>query len=211
MRHLIAPSLTFVALTLGLLVGHARAQSNPSNDAAKTQSPSGTQAATVPRASDVVSIDSIITAVYDVISGPAGQKRDWERMRSLFVPGARLMPTSPVRPSGTAPDAPLKGDEPLSTRVLDVEGYITRGGAYLEEYGFFERESARRVETYGHIAHVWSTYESRHKADDPKPFARGINSIQLMNDGKRWWVVSIFWEQETPQTQIPSKYLKSAR
>ena len=82
---------------------------------------------------------------------------------------------------------------------------------YLEEHGFFERESARRVETYGHIAHVWSTYESRHKAEDPKPFARGINSIQLMNDGTRWWVVSIFWEQETPQTQIPSKYLKSAR
>lgn len=211
MRHMIAPSLTFFALTLGLLLGHARAQSNPSNDAARSQTSGGAQTATVPRASDVVSIDSIIAAVYDVISGPAGQKRDWERMRSLFVPGARLMPTSPVRPAGTAPDAPLKGDEPLSTRVLDVDGYITRGGPYLEEHGFFERESARRVETYGHIAHVWSTYESRHKAEDPKPFARGINSIQLMNDGKRWWVVSIFWEQETPQTQIPSKYLKSAR
>ena len=208
MRHLIAPSITFFALTLGLLVGHARAQSS---DAAKAQGSGGAQTATGARASDVVSIDSIIAAVYDIISGPAGQKRDWDRMRSLFVPGARLMPTSPVRPAGTAPDAPLKGDEPLRTNVLDVDGYIARGGPYLEEHGFFERESARRVETYGHIAHVWSTYESRHKADDPKPFARGINSIQLMNDGTRWWVVSIFWEQETPRTQIPSKYLKSAR
>ncbi|HYY98047.1 MAG TPA: hypothetical protein VE642_05615, partial [Pyrinomonadaceae bacterium] len=167
--------------------------------------------ATGARASDVVSIDSIIAAVYDVISGPAGQKRDWERMRSLFVPGARLMPTSPVRPAGAAPDAPLKGDEPFGTRVLDVEGYIARGGPYLEEHGFFERESARRTETYGHIAHVWSTYESRNKADDPKPFARGVNSIQLMNDGARWWVVNIFWEQETPRTPLPAKYLKSGR
>ncbi|HEV7889957.1 MAG TPA: hypothetical protein VGP08_04930 [Pyrinomonadaceae bacterium] len=206
MRHLIAPSLTFFALTLGLLVGHARAQSS---DAVKSQTPGGTQ--TAARTSDVASIDSIIAAVYDVISGPAGQKRDWERMRSLFVPGARLMPTSPVRPAGTAPDAPLKGDEPYATRVLDVDGYIARGGPYLEEHGFFERQSASRVETYGHIAHVWSTYESRHKAEDPKPFARGINSIQLMNDGTRWWIVSIFWEQETPRTQIPSKYLKSVR
>lgn len=210
MRHMIAPSLTFFALTLGLLVGHARAQS-PDNT--KTQTTGSPQSVKVNRVypSDVDSIDHIIAAVYDVISGPAGQKRDWERMRSLFVPGARLMPTSPVRPAGTAPDAPLKGDEPLKTNVLDVDGYIARGGPYLEEHGFFERQFASRVETYGHIAHVWSSYESRHKADDPKPFARGINSIQLMNDGTRWWIVSIFWEQETPRTQIPSKYLKSAR
>jgi hypothetical protein len=208
MRLFIAPSLTFFALTFGLLLGHARAQSN---NAAKTTDPSGAQTATGPRASDVDSIDHILAALYDVISGPAGQKRDWERMRSLFVEGARLMPTSPVRPAGTAPDAPLKGDEPYATHVLDVDGYIKRGGPYLEEHGFFERESARRMETYGHIAHIWSTYESRHKADDAKPFARGINSIQLMSDGKRWWVVSIFWEQETPQTPLPKKYEKSVR
>jgi hypothetical protein len=208
MKHFIFPSLTFLTLTLGLLLGHARAQSN---DAAKAQETGSAQAATGPRASDVASIDSIIAALYDVISGPAGQKRDWERMRSLFVPGARLMPTSPVRPEGTAPDAPLKGDESYATHVLDVDGYIARGGPYLEEHGFFESETARRTETYGHIAHAWSTYDSRHKADDPKPFARGINSIQLMNDGKRWWVVSIFWEAETPRTPLPQKYLKSVR
>jgi hypothetical protein len=208
MKHFIAPSLTFFALTLGLLLGHARAQTP---DAAKTQSAGGAQSATGPRAADGASIDSIIAALYDVISGPAGQKRDWERMRSLFVAGARLMPTSPVRPSGTAPDAPLTGDESYATQVLDVDGYVKRAGPYLEEHGFFESETARRVETYSHIAHVWSTYDSRHKADDPKPFARGINSIQLMNDGKRWWVVSVFWEAETPRTPLPNKYLKSAR
>lgn len=210
MRQLIAPSLTFFALTLGLLVGHARAQSS---DNIKTQTTGGPQSVKVNGVypSDVDSIDHIIAAVYDVISGPAGQKRDWERMRSLFIPGARLMPTSPVRPAGTTPDAPLKGDEPLKTNVLDVDGYIARGGPYLEEHGFFERQFAGRVETYGHIAHVWSTYESRHKADDPVAFQRGVNSIQLMNDGARWWIVSIFWEAETTRTPIPKKYLKSAR
>lgn len=208
MKHFIFPSLTFFALTLGLLLGHARAESN---DAAKTQAAGGAQSATGPRASDVASIDSIIAALYDVISGPAGQKRDWERMRSLFVPNARLVPTSPVRPAGTAPDAPLTGNESYATQVLDVDGYVKRAGPYLEEHGFFESETARRTETYGHIAHVWSTYDSRHKADDPVAFARGINSIQLMNDGKRWWVVSVFWEAETPRTPLPKKYLKSAR
>src|ERR1051325_8170084 len=110
MRHLIAPSLAFFVLTLGLLLGHARAQSG--NADANSKATGSAQTATGPRASDVASVDGIIAALYDVISGPAGQKRDWERMRSLFVPGARLMPTSPVRPQGTAPDAPLKGDEP---------------------------------------------------------------------------------------------------
>ena len=195
MRHTLLPSLTFFCLTLGLLLGHAHAQT-PSN-------------APTPRAADVGSMDNIIAAVYDVISGPAGQKRDWERMRSLFAPGARLMPTSPVRPPGSAPDAPLTGSEAYATRVLDVDGYIERSSKFLEERGFFERETARRVETFGHIAHVWSTYEARQKAEDPKPFMRGINSIQLMNDGKRWWIISIFWEAETPHTPLPKKYLKS--
>ena len=207
MKHALVPSLTFFCLTLGLLLGHARAQSPQKSSAAG----GGQASSSLPRAADVASIDAIVGAVYDVISGPAGQKRDWERMRSLFAPGARLIPTSPVRPPGTAPDAPLTGAETYATHVLDVDGYIARASKFLEEEGFFERETARRVEAYGHIAHVWSTYEARQKADDPLPFMRGINSIQLMNDGRRWWVVSIFWEAETTRTPLPAKYLKSAR
>jgi hypothetical protein len=206
MKHALVPSLTFFCLTAGLLLGHARAQS-PSN----TPASGGQTSNSLPRAADVASMDAIVAAVYDVISGPAGQKRDWERMRSLFAPGARLMPTSPVRPPGSGTDAPLTGNEAYATRVLDVDGYIERSSKFLEERGFFERETARRVETYGHIAHVWSTYEARHAAGDPKPFIRGINSIQLVNDGKRWWVVSIFWEAETPRTPLPEKYLKGGR
>ncbi len=146
---------------------------------------------------DVASIDAIIAALYDVISGPAGKKRDWDRMRSLFAPGARLIPTGP-RPTGG-----------YGARVGAVEDYITRSAPYLESQGFFETEIARKTDTFGNIAHVFSTYDSRHKAEDPKPFARGINSIQLLNDGKRWWILTVFWQGEDEKNPLPEKYLKS--
>jgi hypothetical protein len=79
----------------------------------------------------------------------------------------------------------------------------------LEKNGFFETEIARQVEQYGGVVHAFSTYESRHKAEDPAPFVRGINSIQLFNDGQRWWVVTILWEGERPDNPIPQKYLTS--
>lgn len=145
---------------------------------------------------DVSSPDAIMKAVYDVISGPAGLKRDWDRMRSLFVPNARLMPAVP-RPGGTG----------TGVIVLSVDDYINRSGPQLENNGFFEREIKRVSETYGAVTHIFSTYESRRKADDEKPFARGINSFQLLKDGDRWWIVSIYWQSETPTLPIPAKYL----
>ncbi|HJU64237.1 MAG TPA: hypothetical protein VJ596_01110 [Gemmatimonadaceae bacterium] len=144
---------------------------------------------------DVSSVDAIVTALYDVISGPAGQKRDWNRMRSLFIPGARLIPSRP-RQAGN-------GAEVL---VLDVEGWIERSGPLLERDGFFEKEIGRTTETFGNITHAFSAYDSRRTAQEA-PFARGINSIQLLKDGNRWWVVSIFWDFERPDNQIPQKYL----
>jgi hypothetical protein len=145
---------------------------------------------------DVATMDTTIAALYDVISGPAGKKRDWNRFRSLFLPGARMIPTG-KRQNGS-----------FASTVIEPEGYITRSSKILEEQGFFEKEIARRTETFGNIAHVFSTYEARHKAEDKEPFMRGINSIQLMNDGKRWWVVTVFWEAERPDNQLPKKYLE---
>ena len=147
---------------------------------------------------DVESIDAIIAATYDVISGPRGMRRDWERERSLFYPGARLMPTATV--AG-------KNDVELAPQILDVEAYIARVEPLFEKNGFYEREIARRVESFGSIAHVWSTYESHHDRADPEPFMRGINSIQLFNDGKRWWVLSIYWQHESTQQPLPKQYL----
>jgi hypothetical protein len=162
-----------------------------------TPSPSPSQPAPAAKPADVSSIDAIVAAVYDVISGPANKKRDWDRMRSLFVPGARLIPTGPRQPSG------------YGTRVLTVDEYITRAQPFMEKEGFFEKESARRSEMFGQIAHIFSTYESRHTADEAKPFQRGINSIQLMNDGTRWWIVTIFWQGEDEKNPLPEKYLKN--
>src|SRR5947209_99762 len=101
---------------------------------------------------DVASIDAIVRAAYDVISGPAGP-RDWERERSLFWPGARLIPTA--RDAGAV-------EVQLTPNMLDVDGLIARAEKHFSEHPFYERQIARRVEEFGRIAHVWSTYESRH-------------------------------------------------
>ena len=146
---------------------------------------------------DVASIDSIMKAVYDVISGDAGKVRNWDRFRSLFHKDARLIP------SGTNPQTGV-----TAARVLTPEDYITRSGPMLEKNGFHEREVARHVDQYGNIAQVFSTYASFHKSDDKDPFMRGINSFQLFNDGKRWWVVTIYWQAETKEVPIPAQYLK---
>jgi hypothetical protein len=144
---------------------------------------------------DVESVDAIVLAVYDVISGPAGQKRNWDRMRTLFTPDARMMPTG-TKSSGEG-----------VRRVLSVEEYISSSGAYLEQNGFFETEIGRRTERFGNIVHVFSTYESRKRKEDEQPFMRGINSFQIWNDGKRWWVISILWENESAANPIPEKYI----
>jgi hypothetical protein len=149
---------------------------------------------------DVASIDAIIAAAYDVISGAPGQKRDWDRERSLYIPGARLIPTA--MKAG-------KEDVDLAPQVLDVDAFIARVEPYFQENGFYEKEIARRTEQFGQIAHVWSTYESRYQEDDPKPFMRGINSIQLFHDGNRWWIVGIYWQHEGIEDPIPAKYLKN--
>jgi hypothetical protein len=140
-------------------------------------------AAPAANAADVAHSDSIVQALYNVISGPAGP-RDWNRFRALFAPGARLMAVS----RGT--------DGKLQVRVLTPEDYIARAAPSFEKAGFFEREASRKSESYGSIMHIFSAYESRHAVDDAQPFARGTNSIQLFNDGSRWYVVTVYWDQQ---------------
>ncbi len=151
-----------------------------------------------PAPADVASIDAIIAALYDVISGPAGQTRNWDRMRSLFIPNARLIPTSKAQ------------DGTIRHRVMSVDDYITQVGPNLERNGFFEREIGRKTDTFGNVTHAFSAYDSKRTAQDPQPFARGINSIQLLNDGKRWWIVTVYWDSERPDNQIPAKYLEKS-
>lgn len=143
---------------------------------------------------DVFSPDAILAALYQVISGPAGQKRNWDRFRSLFLLDARLIPTS-AKPGGSD-----------QAQTLTPEDYVRRAGPYLEKNGFFEKEVARKSERFGGIMQVFSTYESRHTATDAAAFARGINSIQLFFDGTRWWIVTVLWQEETPANPLPKEF-----
>lgn len=147
---------------------------------------------------DVSSLDSIMKAVYDVISGDAGKPRDWDRFRTLFHKDARLIPTGK---NATTKIAGANASTP--------DEYIKRADPVFAKDGFHERELARHVDLYGNIAQVFSTYHAFRKSDDKEPFLRGINSFQLLNDGKRWWVVTIYWQAETADNPIPKQYLKS--
>jgi hypothetical protein len=130
--------------------------------------------------SDVGTLDGILRAMYEVISGPAGAPRDWARFRSLYLPDARLMPV--VSPAGETP----------RVRTLSPEEYIRRVEPIFASEAFWERETSREVETFGRVAHVLSHYESLHDPDGP-PFERGTNSVQLFYDDSRWWVISVLW------------------
>jgi hypothetical protein len=148
-----------------------------------------------PKAEDVDSMENIMAALYDVISGPKGEKRDWDRMRSLFHENAKLIPTG------------KNAQGEIQMRYWTVDEYISTAGASLERDGFFEVETHRIVEDYGTITHVFSTYDSRRNLSDEKPFARGINSIQLLKDDHRWYILNITWMGETPAFPLPEKYL----
>lgn len=145
---------------------------------------------------DVHSAEAIIGALYQVISGPKGQPRDWNRMRSLFTPDAALIPTRIDHATNTA-----------DTVVLSIDEYIQRSGPTMSANGFFERSIHNELQQFGVIAQVWSTYESRHDPSDPKPFARGINSIQLLKSGDRYYITDVYWDSERPDNPLPATYL----
>jgi hypothetical protein len=157
--------------------------------------------------SDVDTVDHLLASLYDVISGPAGP-RDWDRFRSLFLPDGRL---GVIRPENARPETSATKDAPArkgDAIFLTPDMYAQRDEPYFKTHGFFERSIANRVEEFGNLVHVWSTYESRHAKDDSKPFARGINSIQIVHAQGRFWIASILWDEERPDVTLPGKYLK---
>jgi hypothetical protein len=153
--------------------------------------------------SDVDTVDHLLASLYNVISGPAGKPRDWSRFRSLFLPDGRL---GVIRPEAAATQTTpaSKGDAVFLTPDM----YVARDDPYFKTHGFFEHSIANRVEEFGNLVEVWSTYESRHAADDSQPFARGINSIQIVRAQGRFWIASILWDDERTGVTLPEKYLK---
>jgi hypothetical protein len=198
--------LPMIILFAHTCVAAQTAQPSPRPSAQATPAPESSNQVPAARPADVASVDSIIAAVYDVISGPAGQARDWNRFRSLFAPGARLIPIR--RRVARTNDPNFRS---IFVTSLTPEEFIQTASRFMQTNGFFEREINRRTERFGRLAHVFSTYESRRALSDATPFARGINSIQLFNDGERWWVVTIYWETETEGNPIPGEYLPARR
>jgi hypothetical protein len=189
-------ALVILASSATIALAQATATPNPAPTPARSVgSIAGHSGWPVAKPEDVKSPEAIVAAVYDVISGSKGQQRNWDRMRSLFVPDARLIPAITGK------------DGRNDALMLSVDGYIDRSGARLTNDGFFERSIHNDMQQFGNIVQIWSTYESRHDPADPKPFARGINSFQLLKDGDRYWVVNIFWDSETATKPIPAKYL----
>ena len=150
-----------------------------------------------PRPDDVATIDGMVKAYYEVVSGPKGQPRDWARDRTLYIKDIRFVPVDVAK------------DGQITARPVDHQTFA-ESSAGLEKEGFFEYEIHRVTERYGPIAHVWSTYESKRTMEGPV-IQRGINSIELFWDGKRWWIANAIWTDETPQNPIPKEYLPAAK
>ncbi len=144
---------------------------------------------TAPRREDVATIAGMIKAYYEVVTGPAGQPRDWARDRTLYIKDLRFVDVGP------------DGKPKIMTHQEFADG-----SKRIEERGFYEKEIHRVTERFGPIAHVWSTYESRQNENGPV-IARGINSIELFWDGKRWWIANAIWTDETKDNPIPKEYL----
>lgn len=158
---------------------------------AQSVAPAASSPPPAAQAADVGSLDGIIAALYASISGPKDAPRDWDRLRTLMGPNARFIPTGQNR-EGNA-----------SLRNWSVEEYIAAAGPGLMKDGFFEREIGRRMDRFGHVVHVMSVYDSR-LTPEQAPFQRGINSIQLFDSGKRWYILSVMWDAERPDNPIPA-------
>ena len=140
---------------------------------------------------DFSTIDGIIAAMYESISGPKGKPGDWERDRALHHPKALLVPAK------QAPGGPAAG-------VFDFDGFVATRAPFLAENDFYEVEIARKEFRFGAIAHVLSAYEARTApAPAGKVLRRGVNSIQLMHDGARWWILSTVWDNERDGLTLP--------
>lgn len=165
--------------------------------AALTGLPAGAAAqAPEPDFEEVTTLDGVVHALYEVISGPAGEARDWDRFEGLFHPDAARLVGMNRNPQGE-----------IVYRVMTPREYAENAGPNLEAAGFFEVEIGHEEHRFGNMAHRFSAYEARRTLDDPEPFMRGINSIQALYDGERWWIVTVLWDQEREENPIPERYL----
>jgi hypothetical protein len=146
-------------------------------------------------AADVKSPAAIIAALSSSISGEAGQARNWDRFRSLFVPGAGRMIVTRVPKTG-----------PADVTVLSMEDYIARSSKGAPA-GFYEIPIAYEMQSFGRMTHVYESYGLHHTRDD-QPYVRGVNSWELLFDGTRYYVLQVYWDTERADNPLPAKLQK---
>ena len=145
---------------------------------------------------DVSTIDGIVKAFYETISGPKGQPRQWSRDRTLYMPDVRFVGMSE------------QGGK-IRVGIMSHNQYVNATNGNFITNGFTERELNRVTRRFGNIAHVFSTYEFTN--DDKTDKGRGVNSIELYWDGTRWWISSASWDDERPNNPIPKEFLPKGR
>ena len=182
----------------GILMVHAVNGSAGQSSQSELAQPGKTAAVSVPsiapRPEDVSSIDGMMKAFYEVISGPAGPPRQWSRDRTLYISDVRFVA--------------MKEDSKHNPQslVMSHQQMVDRFDSELVDKGFFESEIHRRTERFGNIAHILSTYESRNTKSGPV-IDRGVNSIELFWDGQRWWIAGAIWDEERGDNPIPKELL----
>ena len=150
--------------------------------------------AIAPRTEDVATIDGIMKAFYEVVSGAAGEPRQWSRDRTLYIPGVKFVAMN-VNPKS----------EPVAM-VMDHQQFVDSSDQMLVSKGFYEWEIHRETKRFGNIVHVFSTYESRNTKDGPV-IARGVNSVELFWEGKRWWIAGAIWDEERKDNPLTKDFL----
>ena len=153
---------------------------------------------------EAATVDAIVAALYASVSHAPDAMPDFEMLRTIFLPVGMLIP-------------PKKPSEDIFT-TLDPDGFADRVRKSIAERkqkgeaaGFVEKEIGRRSDCFGNVCQIFSAYEGRYLAADEKPFVRGINSIQLVKDGRRWWIASVAWDVETASNPIPAAYLPQGK
>ena len=109
---------------------------------------------------DLGDLSAVISAMYAMISGPAGP-RDWSVQERIFHPQARQMRTG------------VDQDGKPWIKIMSLEEYVADTREFFAANDFFEIEIGRSVLEFGNIAHAWSAYEARRSLADAKPERRG--------------------------------------
>ena len=144
---------------------------------------------------NVATVNNVIKSLYHSISGEKEEERNWKLFNFLFHSDAKLI------------TAGRNNERAFQVKTMSTSDYIKTSGKWMEANGFIEKEISRKSEIYGRMAHVFSTYEAYNSKTDEEPSFRGINSIQLVNDGERWYILNLYWTQENWMYPIPAKYL----